>query len=118
MPEIASIKIIFTVFAIFAWSRAFIRFQKRLMNIKELIFWSILWGGLTVLVFIPGKTDFLARLLGMKRGIDAMFFFGIIVLFYAVYRLYAKANNLEYELTQLVRKIAIQNTEKNNQPKA
>lgn len=107
LPEIAAIKIIFTLFAIFAWSRAFLRFKSKLMNIKELVFWTILWISATVLVFIPGKSDLLANLLGMNRGLDAMFFIGIVALFYAVYRLYAKMANFENEITELVRQIAL-----------
>lgn len=106
---LALIKILFTLFALFAWSRAVIRFQSKDLNIKELIFWSLSWLLMIILVFIPGKTDFLARLLGMERGKDAMFFLGIVALFYATYRLYVKSNEQEKEITKLVRALALKN---------
>jgi len=106
---LALIKILFTLFALFAWSRAVIRFQSKDLNIKELIFWSLAWLVMIILVFIPGKTDFLARLLGMERGKDAMFFLGIVALFYATYRLYVKSNEQDKEITQLVRALALKN---------
>lgn len=112
MFEIASVKILFTIFALFAWSRAFARFRQGLLNVKEMIFWTLLWGGLTVLVFIPGKSDLLARILGMKRGLDAMFFIGMVILYYAIYRLYAIATNHEKQMTELIRKIALENEKK------
>jgi len=113
MIEIASVKIIFTLFALFAWSRAILRFQKKLMNAKELVFWSVLWIGLTIFVYIPGKSDLLAKILGMNRGLDAMFFIGIVALFYSNYRLYAKITEHEKEMTNLVRQLALKENNQN-----
>lgn len=110
--SLALIKIIFTLFALFAWSRAIIRFYSKDLNLKELIFWSLLWIGMIILVFIPGKTNFLAKLLGMERGNDAMFFLGIVALFYASYRLYVKGNEQEKEITRLIRSLALKNIKK------
>jgi len=107
--SLALIKILFTLFALFAWSRAVIRFYTKDLNLKELLFWSVLWLLMIILVFIPGKTNFLAKILGMERGNDAMFFLGIVALFYASYRLYVKANEQEKEITKLVRALALKN---------
>ncbi len=109
---LALIKIIFTLFALFAFSRAVIRFYAKDLNLKELIFWSFLWLAMIIMVFIPGKTNFLAKLLGMERGNDAMFFLGIVALFYASYRLYVKSNEQEKEITKLVRALALKNVRK------
>lgn len=110
--SLALIKILFTLFALFAWSRAVIRFYTKDLNLKELLFWSVLWLLMIILVFIPGKTNFLAKLLGMERGNDAMFFLGIVALFYTSYRLYVKANEQEKEITRLVRALALKNIRK------
>lgn len=117
LGELALIKIIFTLFAIFAWSRVVIRFRIKDINIKELVFWSLVWGGMIVLVFLPGKTYFLAKMLGMERGNDAMFFVAIVAIFYATYRLYVKINEQEKEITKLVRALALKNVRKKRKPK-
>jgi len=109
---IALIKIVFTAFALFAWSRAVIRFYSKDLNIKELFFWSFVWVAMIVLVYVPGKTNFLARILGMERGNDAMFFLAIAGLFYATYRLYVKTNEQEKEITKLVRALALKSVKK------
>ena len=109
---LALVKIVFTIFALFAWSRAVIRFYSKDLNFKELLFWSILWLAMIVLVFIPGKTNFLAKILGMERGNDAMFFLSIVALFYASYRLYVKSNEQDKEITKLVRALALKNVRK------
>lgn len=110
--SLALIKIVFTLFALFAWSRAVIRFYSKDLNLKELVFWSLLWLGMIILVFVPGKTNFLAKVLGMERGNDAMFFLGIVALFYASYRLYVKTNEQEKEITRLVRALALKNVKR------
>jgi len=110
--SLALIKIIFTLFALFALSRAVIRFYSKDLNFKELIFWSLLWLLMIILVFIPGKTNFLAKILGMERGNDAMFFLAIVALFYISYRLYVKSNEQEKEITRLVRALALKNIRK------
>lgn len=115
--NIAPIQIIFTVFVLFAWSRAFLRFRERQMNAKEIVFWTVIWASITIAVYIPGKTTILARLLGMDRGFDAMILIGVITLFYAVYRLYAKSNENEQVITELVRQIALANTLKSKSRK-
>lgn len=104
---LSPIKILFTVFALFAWSRAILRFRAKQMNQKELAFWSLLWLAMILVVLIPGKTTYLANLLGVGRGFDAMVFIAIIALFYAVYRLYIRTNELEQEITQIVRQMAL-----------
>lgn len=109
---LALVKILLTLFAIFAWSRAVIRFYSKDLNLKELLFWSLLWAAMIVLVFIPGKTNFLAKMLGMERGNDAMFFLSVVALFYASYRLYVKSNEQEKEITRLVRALALKNVKK------
>lgn len=101
------IEAILTFFALFAWSRAFLRFRGKVINEKEFGFWSLIWFGFMIVVFIPGKTTYLANLLGMGRGFDAMMFLGIVALFYAIYRLYVRINEVEQEITELIRQLAL-----------
>lgn len=107
------IEAILTFFAIFAWSRAFLRFRGKTINQKEFAFWSLIWFGAIIIVFIPGKTTYLANVLGMGRGFDAMMFLGIVALFYAIYRLYVRVNEIEIEITELIRQIALNITVQN-----
>ena len=80
------------------------------MNAKELVFWTFIWGSAVLVVFIPGKTTILARLLGIERGYDAFVFIGIVTIFYIVYRLYVKVNEIDQTITELIRQIALGQT--------
>lgn len=104
---ITPIRVIFTLFAIFAWSRAYLRWREHTFSYKELFFWTIVWVAVIVLIFTPGKTDFIARQLGVGRGSDAFFAIGIVILFYMVYRLYAIVDRLEKDFTKIVRILAL-----------
>lgn len=113
--HLTPIKIFFTIFALFAWSRAFLQFRAKFMNMKEITFWTFVWAfAIIVVVFIPGKTTLLAHLLGIERGFDAMIFIAVIALLYAVYRLYVKSNENEKIITDLVRQLALKNIEKSS----
>lgn len=112
LDHLTPIKIIVTLFALFAWSRVLLNFRAKHMNIKELGFWTIVWVLAIVVVFIPKKSDALARLLGIGRGFDAMVFIAITTLFYIVYRLYVKANENEEIITELVRRLALGNVKR------
>jgi hypothetical protein len=107
IASISLIKIFLTLFAVFAWSRAILRFRDKAINFKELMFWSLVWAFTIIVVFIPGKATVFAKLLGVGRGFDAMVFIAIIALFYAVYRLYVRSNEAEQEMTRLIREISL-----------
>lgn len=112
VENIAPIKILFTAFALFAWSRAFLVFRQKKFNIKEITFWTIFWFSAIIIVFIPGKSGTLAQFLGMGRGFDALIFISVIALFYAIYRLYAKVNEFEEIITSAIRSLALKNIKK------
>lgn len=107
VASVSLIKILLTLFVIFAWSRALLRFRDKAINFKELGFWSLVWIAIIIMVYLPGKATLLANLLGVGRGFDAMVFIAIIALLYAVYRLYVKSNELEQEMTRLIREISL-----------
>jgi hypothetical protein len=105
-------KVLMTVFVVFAWSRAFFRYQDKTFTWKELLFWTLLWGAALIFIYTPGKTNFIARLIGVGRGADAIFTVSILVLFYIVYRLYAQVDKIERDITELVRRLALERRKK------
>lgn len=107
IASVSLIKILLTLFVVFAWSRALLRFRDKAINFKEFGFWSLVWIATIVMVYLPGKATVLANLLGVGRGFDAMVFIAIVALFYAVYRLYVKSNEAEQEMTRLIREISL-----------
>ncbi len=101
------LQIIVVAFAVFAISRAFLRFKDRKIAAMSFGLWSALWIAAIVVILLPGTSFFFANLLGIQRGADFVVYISIIALFYLVFRLYVKIDNVEKEVTKLVREIAI-----------
>ncbi|OGZ32156.1 MAG: hypothetical protein A2V69_00065 [Candidatus Portnoybacteria bacterium RBG_13_40_8] len=106
------IQILIVVFALFALSRAVLRFKDNKLTINEMIFWALIWAGIILVSFLPGITILLSGLLGIGRGIDLVIYISIIVLFYLIFRLYVKIEGMEKEVTFVVRKLALNSKEK------
>ncbi len=117
MSSIIIIQLILLLFLLFALSRVFLRFRGGQIKYKEFIFWSVVFVSAIFGVLFPGETTRLARLFGIGRGADLVIYVSIIVLFYLIFRAYVLMENLSHQITELVRKIALENGNKANKPK-
>ena len=101
------LQVIVVLFALFAISRAFLRFKDRKISIWSFGAWSVLWIAAIVVILLPGTSFFFANLLGIKRGADFVVYVSIIALFYLVFRLYVKIDSVEKNVTKVVREIVL-----------
>lgn len=104
---ISLMQLLIVVFSIFVLVRALTNFRKRVLSKRELFFWCVVWGGAIVVVFWPGLTSGIARLLGIGRGSDAIVYASIVVLFYVAFFLYVKIEKIRKDITKLVREQAL-----------
>lgn len=116
----ALIQVLALAFAIFAVSRAVLRARDKKISIAELVFWITVWLALILVVMFPYLTNYLARVMGIGRGIDVVVYLSIGLLFYLIFRLYVKIEETQKSITLLVREIAIYKKEnkknKKNKP--
>lgn len=101
------------VFVLFAISRAFLRLRDRQISLAEFLFWNSVWAAALVVIFIPQVTIAIARVFGIGRGIDIAVYLSIILLFYLVFRIYVKLDQLEQDTTKLVRMMALNEAKSN-----
>ncbi len=106
------IQIIGLIISIFAISRVILQVRKNTMTIESALFWIFIWLAVILSVVFPNTLGHLAKITGVGRGVDVIIYLSIIVLFYMVYRNYIKMENMEREITKLVREIAIIEREK------
>lgn len=92
-------------FAAFALSRAFLRYRHKDITPGQFIFWAAIWIVITAATFAPAVSSYVAQVIGVGRGADAAFVFGIVLLFYLVFRLYVKLDSIDQDVTELVRKL-------------
>ena len=100
------------LFALFALSRVVLRFKDKNISLTELVFWCIIWGSVIGVALFPEIFVTLSRVLGIGRGVDTLLYFGMILLFYLLFRLYVKVETQQKDITKLVRMFALSEAEK------
>lgn len=102
------IQILILLFAVFAISRAVRQFRHGALTILWLIFWIVFWFVVAGVTLSPQTTDTIAKIAGVGRGADFVIYLSLIALFYLVFRLFVKIEDVEQEITKLVRRIAME----------
>lgn len=82
-------------------------------GIYETIIVVAFWIGLTIFSFFPDFfTKIIARVFGIKDNVNAIIFLALGVLFYFQLRLYKIIRKQDEMITELTRKIALENLHK------
>lgn len=102
-----TIQILITALALAALFGVARRFKLGAMTRGVFLIWTLVWVAAGVLVWVPQLTNRAAAILGVGRGADAVFYVSIAALFYLVFRVHGKIENLEHQLNELVKKIAL-----------
>jgi|SRR3989338_483040 len=97
---------IVVIFALFAWSRTFLRYKSREISGSEFILWTIIWAGLVTIISASTTVFRITRSFGTGRPIDVIVYGSIILLFYLIFRTYTKLENIERSITKITREIA------------
>ena len=101
------VTVIIVLFALFAFSRAYLRFKEKKISRKEFLLWSVIWIALIIIAIIPETATQLSNFFGIERGVDLIVYASIIVMFYLIFRLYIKIDQTEQNLTKIVRKMSL-----------
>jgi hypothetical protein len=101
------IQLLIVLFALHALTRTFLRFRHGTIGLTEWLIWSGFWLAVGICVLEPGITQLFARVLGVGRGADAVFYLGLVSLSYAYFRLYVRSRHQDQQITLLVRRLAL-----------
>lgn len=85
----------------------FIRFRDGKMSPGMLLIWGIVWIILIGLSIFPNTTGIFAGLTGIGRGLDLILILGLIGCYYLIFRIYNMIENIEQEITQVTREMAM-----------
>jgi hypothetical protein len=110
------IQFLVVAFSLYAGTRALARFRRGVIGLTELGVWLLFWLAVAVCVLVPDITQRVARLLGVGRGADAVFYLSLVGLSYAFFRLYLRLRLMEQQITVLVRRLALKEAEPNQKP--
>lgn len=101
------IQIFIIFFAVFAIIRTVRQFHRGVLTRMWLLFWILFWTSTGIVAALPQTTDVIAKFVGVGRGADVVIYVSLLALFYLVFRLYVKIEQVEGEITRLVRKLSL-----------
>lgn len=103
-----TIQFILVFFILFALSRVILQVKNAKLSIGGFLFWSGIFIFALAGVLDPNMTTFVAQLLGIGRGADVVVYISIALIFYMIFRLSITVEETRREITQVVRKIALE----------
>lgn len=83
------------------------RVRQTVLSVREGIVWSLVWGTGAMIAMAPGMTTRAAKLFGVGRGVDFVFYASISLIFLLLFKLFIQYERLERHLTELVRREAL-----------
>lgn len=102
-----TIQFLITIFAVLALIGVMRGFKRGTLSRVGVVIWMCTWIVAILAVWNPNVTNLFARVLGVGRGADAVLYVAIVILLYVIFKLYGKLENLEHQLSELVKKIAL-----------
>jgi len=99
--------------AVFYMIRGYILYKRRKRLIQSTLFWFVFWIFVALLSIIPNEiSNKIADVLGFKDNVNAVIFVALGFLFLFVNWLTYVVEKLERQMTDLVRKLALENEER------
>jgi hypothetical protein len=88
------------------------KLKTREISGKQFAGWLLIWLVAVIVVIWPDLTVKLANAVGVGRGADLVIYVSVIFLFYSLFRLLLRIEKLEKNLTEVVRRDAIDEYDK------
>ncbi len=96
------------IIGIFFIYRTVVQYMKRKRTLVAMVVWVLFWVSITLMAIIPNPVSMkIASILGFRSNVTAVIFVSIALLFLFVFYLSSTIEKLEHQMTDLVRKIAI-----------
>lgn len=86
------------------------QFRQGGLSVQRLVVWVALWIAAAVIVILPQTATLIANIVGVGRGSDFIIYLSIVGLAYLVFHLFVKIEDMEREITRLVRELALRDT--------
>jgi hypothetical protein len=104
------IQLLFTALFGFLILRVLLATRSGTISWRRSLFWVSLWVLGLLAVWFPQATTRAAHLIGVGRGVDAIFYLSIALLSYLIFRLYLALDRQERAITRLVSELALRDS--------
>ena len=105
-------QIFFVLFALIALGAVIGRRKANQLDVKGTVFWILFWIAAGIVVIWPSTTQRLAGHLGIGRGTDVVLYISVALLFYMLFRLQVKIEEINRDVTKVVRDKALKEVKK------
>jgi len=85
--------------------------MKKEISIWLFLIWLAFWIVVAVIDIFPEIIAYIAFYVGVGRGVDLVLYLAIFTLLYTVFKFYIRINKIEKNISEIVRKVAIEKTE-------
>ena len=103
----SAIQVVLVAFAVFAFSRAVIGLRRGTLTVAPFVLWALFWAAVIVVALRPETSAAVAHVFGVGRGADLAIYLALVLVFFLLFRLFAKIEDLERQLTRFVRAQAL-----------
>jgi hypothetical protein len=100
-------QIILLSLAVFIIGVVILRYRQRRIGTFAFLSWLLLWSVAAVVILFPNSTMGVAHFLGIGRGADLVLYVGAMLIFYLIFRLFARLEQMDRNMTKIVRTLAL-----------
>ncbi len=104
MTLIQTLLVTFFLYVLFKVVR---RYQAGEMALGITALWALFWLGAIFVAVVPTSTSKIAEFVGVGRGADLAVYISLALLFFIVFRLMARIDKLNKEITTVTRELAL-----------
>lgn len=96
---------------------AFYMYLRLRSSLIDAILIFVFCAGAVFFILFPDTTTEIAQWMGVRRGINLVFYFTVLFLFFLILKLYSRIRTLEKKFTDLVRQRSLEQvSNKRNEP--
>ncbi len=107
------IKLLAVILALTTIAKSYLDFKKKQETLIMFVFWSVIWIIATTLVVYPLLIERINQFTkDYTLTLGSVVSLAFIFMLYIIYRVYAKAARIEYQLNNLARKISLNQLDK------
>jgi len=92
----------------YAWNLVF----RQKKTIWEALLWTIFWGAIAMIAMYPNSIDYLTAITGIQDRENAVMVTSLGILFFIVFYLVIRLENMEQRQTRVIRKLALKDVDK------
>ena len=100
-------KILAVALAAIVISKSYLDFRTRVESLALFLFWTAAWIGIVVIALFPSVIDIVIEHFGRGTGVGTFLGMAVVLLFFLVYRIYAKLERLEQIVTRAIQETAL-----------